>query len=66
MRQFHVNDNDKIDTDDRLYKLRPLITELNKNFRYHGGLEENVYIDESMIPYYGRHYAKQYIRGEPV
>lgn len=23
-------------------------------------------IDESMIPYYGKHYAKQYIRGKPI
>jgi len=29
-------------------------------------LDENLSIDESMIPYYGRHYAKQYIRGKPV
>lgn len=66
LRHFHLNDNFKIDANDRLYKLRPLIEELNQNFRYHGGLEENLSIDESMIPYYGRHYAKQYIRGKPI
>lgn len=66
LRHIHLNDNHGIDPEDRLYKLRPLITELNKNFRYHGGLEENLSIDESMIPYYGRHYAKQYIRGKPI
>lgn len=33
---------------------------------YHGGLEEHLYVDESMIPYYGRHYAKQFIRGKPI
>lgn len=66
LRNIHLNDNNNIYPEDRLYKLRPLITELNKNFRYHGGLEENLSIDESMIPYYGRHYAKQYIKGKPI
>jgi hypothetical protein len=26
----------------------------------------NTSIDESMIPYYGKHYAKQYIKGKPI
>ncbi|XP_036317388.1 piggyBac transposable element-derived protein 3-like [Rhagoletis pomonella] len=29
-------------------------------------MDENLSIDESMIPYYGRHYAKQYIRGKSI
>lgn len=66
LRNFHLNDNLQIDKEDRLYKLRPLITHLNKTYREHGGLEENISIDESMIPYYGKHYAKQYIRGKPI
>ncbi|KAJ8913981.1 hypothetical protein NQ315_008973 [Exocentrus adspersus] len=63
LKHFHLNDNSKLDTTDRLYKLRPLIIKLNANFRKFGGLEENLSIDESMIPYYGKHYAKQYIKG---
>jgi hypothetical protein len=66
LRHFHLNDNSAIDKNDRLCKLRPIITELNQNFRFHGGLEEHLSIDESMIPYYGKHYAKQFIRGKPV
>jgi hypothetical protein len=65
LRHFHMNDNSAIDKNDRLYKLRPIITELNQNFRYHGGLE-HLSIDDSMIPYCGKHYAKQFIRGKPV
>ncbi|PSN30620.1 hypothetical protein C0J52_25634, partial [Blattella germanica] len=63
---LHCNDNNKIDGNDCLYKLRPLIDLLNENFRAHGGVHEELSIDESMIPYFGKHYAKQYIRGKPI
>ncbi|KAK9754841.1 Transposase IS4 [Popillia japonica] len=66
LRNFHINDNNNLDNTDRLFKLRPLITHLNKCYKLHGGCEENISIDESMIPYYGKHYAKQYIRGKPI
>lgn len=66
IRNLHVNDNSKIDKDDRLYKLRPIIESLNNNFRKYGGLDEKLSIDKSMIPYYGKHYAKQFIRGKPI
>lgn len=66
MRFIHLNDNTKIDGSDKLFKLRPYIDVLNRSFRDHGGLDENLAVDESMIPYYGKHYAKQYIRGKPI
>lgn len=66
LKYIHFNDNNNIIKQDRLYKLRPLIDQLNQKFRKHGGLDENLSIDESMVPYYGKHYAKQYIRGKPI
>ena len=66
IKSIHFNDNALLDKNDRLYKLRPLISTLNENFRKHGGLAENISIDESMIPYYGKHYAKQFIKGKPI
>ena len=66
LRNLHFNDNFLNDNTDKLYKLRPIITHLNDNFREHGRLEEHISIDESMIPYYGKHYAKQYIKGKPI
>lgn len=66
LRNLHLNDNTQTDKEDKLYKLRPLISILNKNFNIFGGLEENLSIDESMIPYYGKHYAKHYIKGKPI
>lgn len=66
LRNFHLNDNTQIDRNDRLFKLRPMITHLKEAFRLHGGLQEHLSIDESMIPYYGKHYAKQFIKGKPI
>ncbi|KAF2906095.1 hypothetical protein ILUMI_00084 [Ignelater luminosus] len=59
MKHFHLNDNHHIDQNDSLYKLRPIIEEPNVKFRQHGELEESLSIYESMISYYGKHYAKQ-------
>lgn len=39
---------------------------MQEKFLEHGGLEEHMSIDESMIPYYGKHFAKQFIRGKPI
>ncbi|KAF2882596.1 hypothetical protein ILUMI_23564 [Ignelater luminosus] len=47
IKNFHLNDNHHIDQNYRLYKLRPLIEELNVKFRQHGGLEESLSIDEN-------------------
>lgn len=66
LKYLHFNDNSKLQQEDRLYKLRPLVDILNKNFRKHGGFDEHLSIDESMVPYYGKHYAKQFIRGKPI
>lgn len=69
LRHVHLNDNSKMGNEterDRLYKLRPLLDHLNVVFQTHGGLEENLSIDESMIPYYGKHYAKQFIKCKPI
>lgn len=66
LHHIHFNNNLQIDRSDKLYKIRPIIDALNDRFRKHGGLEEHISIDESMIPYYGKHYAKQYIKGKPI
>ena len=66
LKNFHLSDNDNLDDTDRLTKLRPFVSKLQEKFRENNTLDEYLSIDESMIPYYGRHYAKQYIRGKPV
>lgn len=66
LHHLHFNNNLQIDRSDKLFKIRPVIDALNATFRKHGGLDEHISIDESMIPYYGKHYAKQYIKGKPI
>jgi len=39
---------------------------LNERFVQNWPAEQDVLIDESMVPYYGRHSSKQFIRGKPI
>lgn len=45
--------------------MRPIFTNLNKSAKYFLD-SEKFSVDEVMIPYYGRHSAKQYIHGKPI
>lgn len=49
-----------------MLQVRPIFDNLNKkSFRWFGQ-SEKFSVDEIMIPYYGRHSSKQYIRGKPI
>ena len=48
---FHLNDNFKLDRNDKLYKLRPLIDHLNKKFISCRTPREHLSVDESMIKF---------------
>ena len=61
---LHLADNTQI-TEDRYYKVRVLFEKLNFNFKQYGSFV-NHSVDESIIPYYGKHGAKQFIRGKPI
>ena len=65
-RFFHCSDNATLNTGDKFAKVRPLMAMLNDRYLSYASLEENLCVDESMAPYFGRHGAKQYIRGKPV
>ena len=62
LHHLHLNDNTLHDGSDKLFKLRPVLNMLEQSFKKHGGVDENISIDES----YGKHYAKQFIRGKPI
>lgn len=63
---LHVADNANLEQEDKFAKLRPLISELNKRCLKFTPNETNFSFDESMVPYFGRHGCKQFIRGKPI
>ncbi|XP_072384379.1 uncharacterized protein [Diabrotica undecimpunctata] len=66
MSVLHIADNNNLDHYDKFSKVRPLFRLLNQNFLKHAVLEENHSVDEAMVPYFGRHGCKQFIKGKPI
>jgi Transposase IS4 len=66
LRYLHVCHNTDLDIGDKLSKLRPPFVMLNKRFVQHWPTEQDISINESMVPYYGRHASKQFIPGKPI
>ena len=63
---LHCADNAPLKPGDKFAKMRPLMAMLNERYLACASLEEHLCVDESMAPYFGRHGAKQFIRGKPV
>jgi DNA excision repair protein ERCC-6 len=63
---LHVADNANLDPMDNFSKLRPLISKLNERCMKFVPNDTYFSFDESMVPYFGRHGCKQYIRGKPI
>jgi hypothetical protein len=66
MRFLHLCDNNNLDGKDRFAKIRPLYTMLNERCRIFYPFDRDISIDETMVPYFGRHPRKQFIRSKPV
>ena len=62
----HFSENTKLIKDDKFTKMRPLLTMLNEQFLQYAILDKRLCVDESMIPHFGRHGAKQFLRGKPI
>jgi len=65
-RYLHCADNALLKPGDKFSKMRPLMLMLNEGYLSCASLEEHLCVDESMASYFGKHGAKQFIRGKPV
>ena len=62
---LHFRDNAKMDNDS-FYKVRPIFDIMNQTSAKWSTREGKYSVDEMMVPYFGRHSAKQFIRGKPI
>ncbi|XP_036341688.1 piggyBac transposable element-derived protein 3-like [Rhagoletis pomonella] len=65
-RFIHFGNNYNLDSTDKMAKVRPLYKVMNAKFMQFGVWEEKLSIDEQMVPYFGRHSCKMFIRGKPI
>ena len=61
---LYLDDNTQI-TEDRYCKVGVLFEKLNFNFKQYGSFVSHS-VDENIIPYYGKHGTKEFIRGESI
>ncbi len=66
MRFIHWADNSQISDTDKLWKIRPVMTMLQKRFLENFVPTEYMNYDESMVKYYGNNGMKQCIKEKPV
>ena len=66
LRYLHVSDNENLPENDRFGKVRHFMSMLNEKWLAHFPDDTDLCVDESMIPYFGKHGAKQHIHGKPI
>ncbi|KRY47553.1 PiggyBac transposable element-derived protein 3 [Trichinella britovi] len=65
-KNFHTMDNTELLAGDKLGKISGVYDDLNNRLRQFGIFHEKLSIDEGMVPYYGHHTCKMFIRGKPI
>lgn len=63
---LHLADNQNLLSGDKVAKVSPLYSMLNDNLVQFGVWHADLSVDESMVPYYGRHGIKMFIKGKPI
>ncbi len=66
LNNLHLVDNDDANTEDILWKIRPMMDMLNSSFRKYWKPSDRVAVDEAMIPFRGRISFKQYMKDKPT
>ena len=65
-RHLHLADNNAVNSLDKFAKVRPLFNPINEQCILNYQPTQHVSVNESMVPYFGKHGAKQYIHGKPM
>ena len=63
---LHFADNQNLTEGHKMSKITPLYEMLNRNLIQFGIFNKLLSVDESMVPYFGWHNAKMFIRGKPI
>ena len=66
LQYLQLADNNNLNPSDKFSQVNPLLRMMNESCCENFIPEKNISIDESMVPYYGRHGCKQYIQNKPV
>lgn len=63
---LHLADNQNLQSGDKVAKVTPFYNLLNENLVQFGVWHSDLSVDESMVPYFGRHGIKMFIKGKPI
>lgn len=64
-RYIHVADNNNLENS-KVAKVLPIYNMLKTNLLQFGIFHKHLSIDEAMVPYYGHHSAKMFIKNKPI
>ena len=63
---IHFANNNNLSAGDKLAKIRPLQDKVSALLQQFGVFTKDLSIDEQMVPYLRRHFAKMFVRGKPI
>lgn len=63
---FHLADNNKLEKGNKMAKVSPLYEMLNDSLTQYGIMHQYLSIDESMVPYHGKHSSKMFLKAKPI
>ncbi|KAL8585552.1 hypothetical protein ACOMHN_046212 [Nucella lapillus] len=66
IRYLHLADNNTLDPNNKVSKVRAFLLMINERCLLYFPQQQNISIDESMVPYFGHHSTKQFIQGKPI
>ena len=66
LQYVHLADNNNLNPSDKFSKVNPLLRMMDESCLKNFIPEKNISIDESMVPYFGRHGYKQCTQTKPV